>query len=159
LTGISSSDQLSISMARIQLSLPEHFHFSTSLPVRITDLNYGGHLGNDALLGMLHEARVLYLKQFGWTELNLSGTGLIMADSVIIYKGEAFHGDSLKIEVTAAELHKVGFELYYKVSIAVTGKPIAEAKTGMLCFDYQQRKLARLPDEAAERLNENQVKS
>ena len=33
-------------MGRVKLELPETFSFSTELTVRVTDLNYGGHLGN-----------------------------------------------------------------------------------------------------------------
>ena len=45
-------------MARIKLTLPERFPFTTTIPIRITDLNYGGHVGNDTVLALLHEARV-----------------------------------------------------------------------------------------------------
>ena len=51
-------------MARIKLDLPERFPFSTELRVRITDVNYGGHMGNDSLLGLLHEARVRFLEHY-----------------------------------------------------------------------------------------------
>ena len=33
-------------MARIQLPLPAHFAYCHELTVRVTDLNYGGHMGN-----------------------------------------------------------------------------------------------------------------
>ena len=49
-------------MPRVKVALPATFPFRTEIPVRITDLNYGGHLGNDALLGLLHEARVHFLR-------------------------------------------------------------------------------------------------
>ncbi len=44
-------------MPRVELELPERFQFVTEIPLRITDINYGGHLGNDALLSLLHEAQ------------------------------------------------------------------------------------------------------
>ena len=40
-------------MARIKLDMPDNYIFSTELPVRISDINYGGHLSNDAMLSML----------------------------------------------------------------------------------------------------------
>ena len=73
-------------MARIKLDLPEHFPFTIELQVRITDINYRGHMGNDALLSLLHEARVQFLAHYGLGEMDIFGVGLIMADSVIIYK-------------------------------------------------------------------------
>ena len=53
-------------MARIKLTLPERFLFSASIPVRITDLNYGAHVGNDTILSLMHEARVQFLRLFGY---------------------------------------------------------------------------------------------
>ena len=40
-------------MARIKIDLPDSFSFSTSFAVRITDLNYGAHVGNDKVLSFL----------------------------------------------------------------------------------------------------------
>ena len=77
---------------RVQLQLPETFSFQTEIPVRITDINYGNHLGNDAILSMMHEARVQFLQSLGYTELDVEGAGMIMADTAIIYKGEGFYG-------------------------------------------------------------------
>jgi acyl-CoA thioester hydrolase len=98
-------------MARIRLTLPENFSFSTSIPVRITDLNYGGHVGNDTILSLLHEARVQYLQSLGYTELAFAGTSLIMSDVAIEYKNELFYGTILKAYVTATEFSRVGFDL------------------------------------------------
>ena len=135
-------------MARIKLTLPEAFGFKTQIPVRITDLNYGKHVGNDAILSIMHESRVQYLAFSGLEELPEQGPGLIMTDVAIVYKGEGFHGDVLEVEVTAAEYTPTGFDLYYRIT-ARRGDatlPIAEGKTGMVCFDYQQRKVTRLPE-------------
>lgn len=138
-------------MARIKLSLPATFSFSTRLPVRITDLNYGGHLGNDAVLSLLHEARLQFLQKAGFTELNFAGAGLIMADAAIEFKAEAFYGDALTVFVTATEFSKVGFELYYKIVKEET-TTVALAKTGMICFDYSKRKVVAVPEEARVKL-------
>ncbi len=132
---------------RIQLQLPDSFSFQTEIPVRITDINYGNHLGNDAILSMMHEARVRFLQSLGYSELDLEGVGLIMADTAIIYKGEGFYGDVLTVKVAAADLNKYGFDLYY-LFLNQNGKTIAQAKTGMLCFNYSTRKLAALPEKA-----------
>ncbi len=131
-------------MARIKLILPPQFTFTTHIPVRITDINYGGHLGNDTLLSILHEARVQYLQFYNYTELNIEGKSLIMADVGIEYKGEAFAGDVLTINLVAFEFTKYGFDLGYQVQNQHS-KLIALAKTGMVCFDYEARKISTLP--------------
>ena len=141
-------------MARIRLTLPENFSFSTSILVRITDLNYGGHVGNDTILSLLHEARVQYLQSLGYTELAFAGTSLIMSDVAIEYKNELFYGTILKAYVTATEFSRVGFDLMYELLIEKDGKEvtIAAAKTGMICFDYNKRKVVPIPEEAAQKL-------
>jgi acyl-CoA thioesterase FadM len=62
-------------MARIKLQLPQQFIFSTLIPVRITDINYGNHVGNDAILSLLHEARMQFLNKAGYTELEFGCVG------------------------------------------------------------------------------------
>ena len=139
-------------MARIKLSLPSSFSFYATIPIRITDVNYGNHLGNDAVLSLIHEARMQYLKSVGLTELEFAGVGLIMSDAAIEFKAEAFYGDVLKIYVTAADFSKMGFDLYYKLVRQKDETVVAVAKTGMLCFDYSQRKITAVPTEAVEKL-------
>jgi acyl-CoA thioester hydrolase len=140
-------------MARVKVALPTTFSFRTQIPVRITDLNYGGHLGNDALLGILHEARVHFLRSLGMESDYdpVSKLGLIMVDVAVEYKGEAFHGDVLQFDIAAADPNKYGFDVVYHVHNQ-EGKEIARAKTGMLCFDYNVRKLRLLPEALAAQL-------
>jgi acyl-CoA thioester hydrolase len=135
-------------MPRVKIQLPEKFLFETIIPVRITDLNYGNHVGNDTILSILHEARVQYLGQFGLEELNFAGLGLIMSDVAIEFKNELFYGDSIIASVIATEFSKVAFELYYKLEKQNGGRRIivATAKTGMVCFDYSAKKIAPIPE-------------
>ena len=137
-------------MARVKVALPETFSFVTEIPVRITDLNYGGHVGNDALLGILHEARVHFLRSIGVPNDYdvVTKLGLIMVDVAVEYKGEAFHGDMLRVQMAAADPSKYGFDVVYHVHNQA-GKEVARAKTGMLCFDYNTHKLRLLPAELA----------
>jgi acyl-CoA thioesterase FadM len=139
-------------MARIQLQLPDQFTFSTALPLRITDLNYGGHVGNDTILTLLHEARVRFLHHFGYTELAFDGVSLIMADAGIEFKSELFYGDELTALVAPHDGSRVGFDIYYKLVKGPAQAVVALAKTGMVCFDYTTKKVVRLPEGAREKL-------
>jgi acyl-CoA thioester hydrolase len=142
-------------MPRIKIDLPESFSFSTSLAVRITDLNYGGHVGNDTVLSFLHEARMRYLQSLGYSELNMEGVAMIMADAALIFKNEIMFGDELLISVHAAEFSRVGFDLIYKIEKKTEGQPtlVATAKTAMICYDYGLKKVVSLPDPAKNKLN------
>ena len=139
-------------MPRIRISLPESFSFITIIPIRITDLNYGGHVGNDSILSLIHEARVQFLKHFGFTELDFAGTSLIMSDVAIEFKSEVFYGTSLSVHVTAGEFTRTGFDIFYQMMNAEKNKLVAVAKTGMVCFDYSNRKVTAVPELAVAKL-------
>ena len=140
-------------MARVKIEFPnKFFEASFSIPVRITDINYGNHVGNDSLVSIIQEARMLFLQQYAFTELDISGTGLIMADLAIEFKNESFYKDIINVQLAAEITSKVSFDLYYKLT-AVRDKEkvvIAHAKTGMVCFDYKMKKVITIPAELHE---------
>jgi YbgC/YbaW family acyl-CoA thioester hydrolase len=142
-------------MARIQLNLPEKFLFSTEIPVRVSDINYGGHVGNDAILTLMQEARVQFYRSLGFTnEVSFEGTvGQIIADSAVVYKAESFLGDVLIIQIGAADFNKYGFDLLYRITNKETAKEVARGKTGIVCFDYDTRKVASIPASVLKKLN------
>ncbi len=135
-------------MARIKLDLPAAFLFQTQLHIRITDLNYGGHVGNDSILTLAHEARVQFLKAFGLSELDFAGVGLIMADAAIEFKQEVFYGDRLQVSLAVSDAGTVGFDLFYlfeKLQEDGSTNAVALVKTGMVCYDYEKKKVVRVP--------------
>ena len=135
-------------MARVKLHLPSLSLGSFIVPVRITDINYGNHVGNNAIVEFIHEARVQFLKSHDFTELNAGGIGLIMNELVVEYKNESFYNDQLNIVVFCGEITSVSFELYYEISVCrdETNILIARAKTGMVGYDYGQKKVAAIPE-------------
>jgi acyl-CoA thioester hydrolase len=137
-------------MARVKIDLPGNFFFSCKIPVRITDLNYGGHAGNDSVLSIIHESRMQYLDSVGYTEMNFAGVGMIMTHVAIEFKSELFYGDVVIASVAAVEFSKIGFELVYKLEKENSGsvKPVAFARTGMVCYDYEMKKIVEVPGEA-----------
>jgi acyl-CoA thioester hydrolase len=138
-------------LARIKIEFPEQFSFSTKIPIRITDLNYGGHVGNDTILTLIHEARVQFLKINGYEELNFEGVSLIMSDAGIEFKAELFYGDTITALVLATNFTRIGFDLYYK--LLRNDNIVAIAKTGMICYNYKTRKVVSLPANAKEKLS------
>lgn len=141
-------------MARIKIELPEQMVLVCRLQVRITDINYGGHAGNDRIVGFVHEARVQYFKQMGYDELDIEGVGTIMSDVAVEYKAELFQGDQLNVYMGAGDFTRIGFDLYYQLR-KVSGQTetvAANAKTGMICYDYNLRKVASLPGKVRIRL-------
>jgi acyl-CoA thioester hydrolase len=124
--------------------MPETYLFSTQIPIRITDLNYGNHLGNDALLSIIHEARVQFLSTYGYSEANVEGVGIMMADVVIIYKSQGFYGDVLTIQIGIDDISKKSCDFYYLITNQ-SEKVVALCKTAIVFYDYQLQKPALIP--------------
>jgi len=135
-------------MARIKIEIPPQPLATFHIPVRITDINYGDHVGNDAFVAIVHEARMQWLKQHRYTELQLEGIGLIMSDLAIEFKNESFYGDVIEVKIAADEISRVSFELYYQLTTKRSDTTIllAHAKTGMVCYDYAAKKVAGVPE-------------
>jgi acyl-CoA thioester hydrolase len=131
-------------MEKIRIEFPDRIHFSTRLQVRVSDLNYGGHLGNDRVLTLAHEARVLFFRSMGYTELDIERVGIIMTDAAVVYKSEAFLGEELTIDVHVTELSRVGGVLLYRLSCGE--RLVALVRTGIVFYNYSAKKIAEVPD-------------
>lgn len=134
-------------MAKTKLLLPDKKLFSTLIKVRISDINYGNHVGNDAFVSILHEARLQWLIKNNYTELDIGNAGLIMAALTVEFKSEAFYKDEIIVEVFCGDVTSASFELYYQLKTIRNNEEItlANAKTDMVCFDYEKRKVTALP--------------
>ena len=132
-------------MSRIRLTFPDPAVFEHRIPVRITDLNYGNHLGHDTLVSLLHDARGAYFRAHNYAENNIEGTGIILADLAVTYKAQVRYGQTLRIEIAVEPVGSRGVDFYYRVTDADTGEPAALAKTGLLFFDYDSNTVASMP--------------
>jgi acyl-CoA thioester hydrolase len=128
---------------KIQLSFD--VLFSCTLNVRVADLNYGNHLGNDRILSYFHEGRVLWLSHHNLSEQNVGGCGLIMTGANIQYLQQARLHQVITLTLGARELGKARFTLVYKLTDDKTGLTIAVGETYMGFFDYQHQKPVRAP--------------
>ena len=124
------------------------FPFHTTFVVRIGDINYGGHMGNDKLLLIFHDARIRYLQYLGYSEFDIGGgAGLLMTEAHIAFKGEVFLGDELLVGVKISDPGKVRFNVEFQVEKVPDKKIVATGSTLMAVFNYNQRKACRIPDE------------
>jgi len=141
-------------MPRITIDLPDTFTFTTELDVRASDLNYGNHLGHDRVLTLMQEARILFYRKLGFkNELSFDGpVGQVIADAAVVYKSESFLGDILICQIGTRDFSKYGFDMVYLLTNKNTGKEVARGKTGVVCFDYERRKVAAIPEVLLTRL-------
>ena len=138
-------------MPRLKLEALDNYPFQHSFEVRVTDLNYGQHLGNDALVGLIHSCRVRLLTNLGFSEEAIgTDTGIIMADLAVSFQSEAFLHDTLIIASSFQEIKNSGFRLYHRVTRDETC--IALVESGFVAFDYAQRRTTRLPQTFVEKI-------
>lgn len=130
-------------MARLRFEIQGREVFRIRLRVRVDDVNYGGHLGNDSVLTLCHEARLRFLASIGHSETSLHGKAIIMTDAMVIYRSEGNLGDEIEVSVYLDEVGRHGFDLYYL--LARGEQEIARVKTGIAFFDYQRRRVSDTP--------------
>ena len=132
-------------MARVTVAVPAQFDFAMEMVVPIAFINRGNHLGNDSLIACLNEARLAFMQARFGNPYTVDGAAMINADLAVEYRAEAYHGDTLRIEVAADDFNKYGCDFVYRVSCKSDGRVVALAKTGMLLFDFSSKKLQRAP--------------
>lgn len=133
-------------MPRTKLSVQLFYSFQYNTTVKVRDINYGNHLGNDAVVGLLHEARIDMLSKIGCSELDLGGhkIGIIIADLIVNYKKQGYLGDEIIIYLHIDEIERSGFRIFYKIER--DGDLIALAETGIVIYDYLAEKIAKVPE-------------
>jgi acyl-CoA thioesterase FadM len=132
-------------MARVQVDEPDEVLYSHELRVRITDINYGNHLGHDTLVSMLHDARAAFFRDSGIEEWDTDGCALIVVDLAVSYRAEACFGQELRVEIGAGEVGSRGCELLYRVTDLDSGTVVALAKTGVVFVDPSSHQVVRIP--------------
>lgn len=138
-------------MPRIQIDLPEQFSFTTEITLYIGHINFGGHLDNALLLSLVSEARARFFKALGYTELDVEGVSIIVADAAVQYRAEAFHGEVMQVDMVANDFSTKGCDLLWRMTNKETQREVARGKTGILFFDYNARKVVPVPENFRQR--------
>lgn len=133
-------------MARIEIEMIDNFIFVTEIEVRMADTNSANHLGHDAFVSLMNEARVQFLETLGFQMPGVEETGLIIADLAVSYKSQSFYKDRLKFEIGAGDFNQYGCDIFYRVTNIKTGDLVALAKTGVVFFDYSKNKVTSIPE-------------
>jgi acyl-CoA thioesterase FadM len=118
--------------------------FAGTYKVRVGDINYGGHMGNDKALLLFHDARIYFLEERGFSESDIGGPGLIMGDAHVFFKKEVFRGDELSVYIHIEDVKELSFVMHYKVMR--DDIQVIHGHTKMIAFDYERRRIAKIPD-------------
>ncbi len=130
--------------------MQEHVIFKTTLHVLVSHLNYGNHLGYDALLSLLQEARLRWLKSINpdFYENNIvNSIGWLVKEVHLCYFSEAKHGDELSIILSLSNTTRTTFTLEHHVNNVTTGKELCRATLHFVCFDFEKNKISKIPVE------------
>ncbi|HSP58709.1 MAG TPA: thioesterase family protein [Halomonas sp.] len=134
-------------MERVRLEFPEtelvHRH---PLTVRITDMNYGRHLGHDALVSLLHEARNHALASLGLGEADLEGHASVVADLAVQFQAEARWPDALVVETAIPAPRGKAITAYHRVLREDDGRTVATARLNLLLLDPVSGRPAVVPE-------------
>lgn len=143
-------------MPRVKLIEQPHYEFSYHTTLMPRDINYGGHLGNDATVALFGSARagMYHAMGFGEGDLGDGENGTIMSDLVVNYRSEGYVFDEIRIDSHIAELGTGNFRIFQRM--VRNGTLIALAETGIVVFNYAEHRVGRLPDVFVKKLNDMQ---
>ena len=132
-------------MPRIKLRERPFYFFEYRTILKIRDINYGNHLSNDAVIGLIHEARIDMFTTIGCTEKDLGDhkTAILIADLAVNYKKQGYLGDEISIHLDIDEIGENGFRVFYKIQRGTD--LIVLAETGIVVYDYEAENIATVP--------------
>lgn len=133
-------------MTQIKIELPNSFNYSIEYNIRLTEVNVGGHLGNDSLIGLMNDAYMKYLETKGFKYSIIDNYSLINTNLVINYLSEVFFDHNILIELCADNYTDAGFDFIYRITNKNTNKIAAVAKAYMLVYDYINKKKVKIPE-------------
>jgi acyl-CoA thioesterase FadM len=150
-------------MERVKLDFPDgaliHRH---PLAVRVTDMNYGRHLGHDALVSLLHEARLQALLALDLPEWDLAGYPSVVADLAVQYQSEAHCPEMLVVETAVPMPEGKALTVYHRVLKRDTNdkgeQVVATARLNLLLIDPARGRPVAVPEAVKQALLNAQSK-
>lgn len=129
---------------------------TTEMQVRSSDINYGGHLGNDRFLAFAQEARSRWLASMGSNEKKIadSQAGVIVKEAHIQFLKEAFLGETLTLKLTAKKYSMCSLDLVCEITNSKTNQSVGLVETKIVFFDYKKHKIVKMPQEIKKLMND-----
>lgn len=118
--------------------------FSIPLTVRVIDLNYANHVGYQNYFSFFQEARIAYLNQFEYSEVDIEGHGMIIGEANCRYNQELFLKDNIQVACAVTKLMSKGFVMEYQIS--KTNVVCATGHTKNFISNYETKQVIRLPE-------------
>lgn len=127
--------------------MSEPAKFTASYRVRVDDINYGGHMGNERALVIFQDARILFLESLGYAERDIGeGLGVILPEAALRFRREAFLHDVLTTRVAIGGMTGSSFEMLFESTRESDSEVVLTGTTKMIAYDYGAKKVRPLPD-------------
>jgi len=121
--------------------------------IRIGDINYGGHMGNDKALLLFQDARISFFRSLGYSELNIGeDTGIILGEAYLKFKKEIFLNDNVRVFITISDIKEASFIMNYSVFKQEDDKEAISGYTKIVTFYYPNKKVVKIPNEFLEKI-------
>ncbi|MEA2120441.1 thioesterase family protein [Halovibrio sp. HP20-50] len=140
-------------MERVKLDFPaEAIIHRHPLTVRVTDMNYGRHLGHDALVSLLHEARIQAFAALDLPEWDMHGYPSVVADLAVQYLNEARWPDALVIETAVPTPQGKALTIYQRIYKSESQQWVATARVNQLLIDLATGRPVDVPERVKQAL-------
>lgn len=127
--------------------------FEMEYEVRVSDINYGGHMGNEVALIIFQQARIELFKSIGFSEMNVGdGVATIQKNAQVEYLGECHLGDRLKVRIVNIDLKRSNINIFYEVYS--DEKTVLTGSTLIVAYRYSERKIGRFSEEFLRKIEE-----
>jgi len=121
--------------------------------IRIGDINYGGHMGNDKSLQLFHDARIKFLESLGFSEKYIGdNAGIIMSEAHVYFIKEVFLHDVLSVDVAVTDITTSSMIINYKVVRINDYVEVLNGSTKLIAFDYSRKRVTRIPGEFLDKI-------
>ena len=130
-------------------TLLDNFRHTTDIQVRWGDLDALAHVNNATYLTYLEQARIRYIRRFGFWDGAADAIGLIVARVVIDYKLPLVADDRVVVYTRVSRLGTKSFETEQYVTRQSEGK-VEVAAIGtvtLVVFDYSRKQSVPIPDD------------
>ncbi len=122
------------------------YRFYQDITVRYGDLDAQGHVNNATYLTYLEHARVGYMQALGlWDGRSFLDIGIVIAEIRITYKAPILLGQKVRVGVRITRMGNKSFTMSYRVEDTDNGRPLAEAESVQVAYDYRNGATMPIP--------------
>lgn len=126
------------------ITLPEHFAFTTTLTIYVNDLVGGLHVGNHTLISYLNETQMRFITALGFPTLTVGSAVTFNTELAVNYLREARYGDTLTVACHIDPLDERDYRIVYQMSNQ-HGKTVLIAQMGMVFVDQTTGRRCEVP--------------